>query len=388
MSNKSNCLPRRCLPVKSPCFCLLRSEMSGWWWKTYRFSSWSHTLCFFIAQMAISLGSHNIQVFLGFHNIQAFLNFVAMACLAKVADFQARWGIGPCEPQPEGGIIPANLFPIAELSTVAVVSSVVGLVLSLYCIQLNSTEPTTPLSPLAYLLDIGHGLLFAATMTCIHGIVGCVRFDPSVCLWNESFLRAEHRVATTVSAFTQPGCRNPRTDPHRQLGPRFRGQLRGWCNTKKAGSIFVCFVFGELRRLAVRFFFWSTKKKLKLGLEVRWLHRCTIAVSLVYRDWKAPAVLSRHSHSRSQLSQVSVNDGDSVASVSIQMEEAPQPLPFCSICQDFIPVGQSTTLPPCEHTFCQECIKQHVCAQLQENRFPINCPDCVADPATQEASSE
>ena len=114
---------------------------------------------------------------------------------------------------------------------------------------------------------------------------------------------------------------------------------------------------------------------------------------LVYRDWKARPVLPQHDHRRSQSSPVSVNGGDSVAPASIQMEEArpsmaSQRLAFCSICQDFSPVEQSTILPPCGHTFCQECVKQHICAQLQENRFPINCPDCVADPATQETSSE
>ena len=189
------------------------------------------------------------SISLGFHSIQAFLNFIAMACFAKVADFQARWGIGPCEPQPVNGRGSSRLtfsFPIAELSTAAVVSSVIGLVLSLYCIQLNSTKPTTPLSPLAYLLDFGHGLLCAAAMACLHGVVGCVRFCSGMSHFSESGI---HRVATTVSAFTQPGCRNPQADPHRQLGPRFQGQLRGWCNTKKAGSIFVCFVFGELGQL-------------------------------------------------------------------------------------------------------------------------------------------
>lgn len=32
-----------------------------------------------------------------FHTSQIFFNFLAMACFASVASFQAKWGIGPCE---------------------------------------------------------------------------------------------------------------------------------------------------------------------------------------------------------------------------------------------------------------------------------------------------
>jgi hypothetical protein len=63
-------------------------------------------------------------------------------------------------------------------------------------------------------------------------------------------------------------------------------------------------------------------------------------------------------------------------------------LPFCNICQEFVFVEWSTSITPCEHTFCWECIKEHVGVMLQEHRFLVNCPDCLADPSIEEGSSK
>ena len=44
---------------------------------------------------------------------------------------------------------------------------------------------------------------------------------------------------TTISAWTQPGCKDPENDPH--AGDRddgFKDGLPNWCNTKRAGAIF------------------------------------------------------------------------------------------------------------------------------------------------------
>jgi len=37
------------------------------------------------------------EVSIRFHCVLILLNFFAMACFAAVADFQAKWDIGPCE---------------------------------------------------------------------------------------------------------------------------------------------------------------------------------------------------------------------------------------------------------------------------------------------------
>jgi len=49
----------------------------------------------------------------------------------------------------------------------------------------------------------------------------------------------------TISAWTQPGCKNPDNDPHAEpLGDDFKNGLPGWCNTKKAGAVFLWLAFG------------------------------------------------------------------------------------------------------------------------------------------------
>lgn len=49
----------------------------------------------------------------------------------------------------------------------------------------------------------------------------------------------------TISAWTQPGCKNPDNDPHAKDRPDgFKNGLSGWCGTKKAGAIFFWLAFG------------------------------------------------------------------------------------------------------------------------------------------------
>ncbi|THH11008.1 hypothetical protein EW145_g926 [Phellinidium pouzarii] len=48
---------------------------------------------------------------------------------------------------------------------------------------------------------------------------------------------------STISAWTEPGCKDPNNDPHSSLGAAFRSGLGGWCTTKKAGSIFFWLTF-------------------------------------------------------------------------------------------------------------------------------------------------
>ena len=53
------------------------------------------------------------------------------------------------------------------------------------------------------------------------------------------------RFITTISAWTEPGCKDPANDPHaKQNGDDFENELPGWCNTKKAGAIFFWLTFG------------------------------------------------------------------------------------------------------------------------------------------------
>jgi hypothetical protein len=53
-----------------------------------------------------------------------------------------------------------------------------------------------------------------------------------------------YRFITTISAWTEPGCKNADNDPHASLGDSFKSALPGWCEMKKAGAIFFWLAFG------------------------------------------------------------------------------------------------------------------------------------------------
>jgi len=65
---------------------------------------------------------------------------------------------------------------------------------------------------------------------------------------------------TTISAWTEPGCKNPANDPHaKQNGEVFQSNLPGWCNAKKAGAVFfwLAFVFWTAS-LGLLIYYWRT----------------------------------------------------------------------------------------------------------------------------------
>jgi hypothetical protein len=53
-----------------------------------------------------------------------------------------------------------------------------------------------------------------------------------------------YRFITTISAWTEPGCKNADNLPHASLGDSVKNALPGWCETKKAGAIFFWLAFG------------------------------------------------------------------------------------------------------------------------------------------------
>jgi hypothetical protein len=53
-----------------------------------------------------------------------------------------------------------------------------------------------------------------------------------------------YRFIVTISAWTQPGCKDPKQDPSAEAnGDEFKKALPGWCTTKKAAAIFFWFAF-------------------------------------------------------------------------------------------------------------------------------------------------
>ncbi|KAI6042464.1 hypothetical protein EDC04DRAFT_2658242 [Pisolithus marmoratus] len=143
-----------------------------------------------------------------FHTSQAFFNFLSMACFASVASFQAKWGVGP-----------------SGLSGFAIFVSVSGIFLSLFMLFVPVVyEKYDKLVKLATALkEVRVGFILTG--------VGCTF----------SLLIA---FVTTISAWTEAGCKNASNDPHASLGDDFVAALPGWCSTKKAGCIFFWLAFG------------------------------------------------------------------------------------------------------------------------------------------------
>lgn len=142
-----------------------------------------------------------------YYACQIFFTFLAMCCFASVASFQAKWGVGP-----------------SGLSGFAIFVAVTSLLLSVFCL----------LVPVIY--DKYDRLIRLAQ--ALQEVRVAFILASAGLLWSllVSFV-------TTISAFTQAGCKNPDNDPHASLGDTYKQQLKGWCSTKKAGAIFFWLAF-------------------------------------------------------------------------------------------------------------------------------------------------
>ncbi|KAI0090206.1 hypothetical protein BDY19DRAFT_887882 [Irpex rosettiformis] len=145
-----------------------------------------------------------------FHTAQVFFNFLAMCCFASVASFQAQHKVGP-----------------SGLSGFAIFISVLGIFYSLFVL----------LVPVIYeKYDKGARLARALKEPRVAFILSGAGTAISLLI---SFI-------TTISAWTEPGCKDASKDPHaKEGGDSFVKGLPGWCSTKKAGAVFfwLAFVF-------------------------------------------------------------------------------------------------------------------------------------------------
>ena len=66
-----------------------------------------------------------------------------------------------------------------------------------------------------------------------------------------------------------------------------------------------------------------------------------------------------------------------------------QPSTFtCSVCTDEHSEEFVARVQGCGHGFCRDCLKQYTASKLDEHRFPIMCPNCVADNTGKEPGSK
>ncbi|KAF9463863.1 hypothetical protein BDZ94DRAFT_1257645 [Collybia nuda] len=147
-----------------------------------------------------------------FHTSQIFFNFLAMACFASVGSFQAKWNVGP-----------------SGLTGFAIFISVAGICLSLFMLMVPVVyEKYDKFVRLARALkEVRVGFILTGTGVTASLLIAFI---------------------VTISAWTQPGCKNPENDPHagdKDKGDDFKKGLEGWCSTKKAGAIFFWLAFGE-----------------------------------------------------------------------------------------------------------------------------------------------
>ncbi|KAA1467359.1 hypothetical protein DENSPDRAFT_832379 [Dentipellis sp. KUC8613] len=142
-----------------------------------------------------------------FHTSQVFFNFLAMCCFASVAAFQAKFHVGP-----------------SGLTGFALFVSITGIFLALFLMLVPVVyEKYDKLTRLARALKevrvsfilTGTGVTFSLLLAFI----------------------------TTISAWTQPGCKDASKDPNADKGDSFKNGLPSWCSTKKAGAIFFWLAF-------------------------------------------------------------------------------------------------------------------------------------------------
>jgi len=46
------------------------------------------------------------------------------------------------------------------------------------------------------------------------------------------------------------------------------------------------------------------------------------------------------------------------------------------------PIDNSVELD-CDHPLCRECVRGHICSKIDEHRFPVFCPVCMAERSVQ-----
>ena len=73
------------------------------------------------------------------------------------------------------------------------------------------------------------------------------------------------------------------------------------------------------------------------------------------------------------------NEDRELSAQRIKLSQTIQTVFECGVCMEEMPEDSVARLDPCGHPFCRECMRGYVSARLEEHRFPILCPTCVAD---------
>ncbi|KAI0638027.1 hypothetical protein C8Q77DRAFT_405947 [Trametes polyzona] len=60
----------------------------------------------------------------------------------------------------------------------------------------------------------------------------------------------------------------------------------------------------------------------------------------------------------------------------------------CGICFEQFQEDHVARVHPCEHVYCRGCLKDYAASKIQEHRYPILCPHCIADKSRREDPGE
>lgn len=60
----------------------------------------------------------------------------------------------------------------------------------------------------------------------------------------------------------------------------------------------------------------------------------------------------------------------------------------CGICLDDVPKEHVAQVEGCAHLICRNCLRDFICTKIEEHRFPISCPICLASGGRQEPASK
>ena len=181
---------------------------------------------------------------IAFRAAQIFLDFLAMACFASVASFQAKWTVGPCTSHSDPILFPLLIVygSPAGLSGFAVFVSVISIILSSLMLVVPVVyEKLDKLARFARALrEVRVAFIFNGIGTVMNLLIAYVS-PPFV---SSTFSTPRSSFITTISVSTQPGCKDPSKDPHaKDRDDGFKNGLPGWCRTKRAGAVFFWLAF-------------------------------------------------------------------------------------------------------------------------------------------------
>lgn len=73
------------------------------------------------------------------------------------------------------------------------------------------------------------------------------------------------------------------------------------------------------------------------------------------------------------------NEDEQLRAQLVELQAGAQVTFACTICMEEVPEDFVARVNGCKHSFCRECLRGHVVAQISENKFPIGCPSCSAE---------